>query len=129
MPFVEKNFRTIANADNRALGGLSMGGGQTVAIGFSNPDVFHSLVVMSAGANNAEQTYPAFFADPAEVNKKMKLLWMGVGKDDGVGATTKALDASLTAKGIKHTFVVTEGRHHWVVWRHHLNEVAQLLFK
>ena len=34
-------FRTLTGADNRAIGGLSMGGGQTVAIGFSNPDMFH----------------------------------------------------------------------------------------
>jgi enterochelin esterase family protein len=59
----------------------------------------------------------------------MKLLWMGVGKDDGIGASTKALDASLTAKGINHTFKLTDGRHEWVVWRHHLAEVAPLLFR
>jgi enterochelin esterase family protein len=129
IPFVEKNFRTLTGADNRALGGLSMGGGQTVQIGFTHPDTFHSLVVMSAGANNAETTYPSFFADPAGINKKMKLIWMGVGKDDGIGASTKALDASLTAKGITHTFKLTDGRHEWVVWRHHLNEVAPLLFR
>ena len=40
-----------------------MGGGQTVQIGFTNTDTFQSLVVLSAGAMNAETTYPAFFAD------------------------------------------------------------------
>src|SRR5438874_695861 len=49
VPFVEKTFRTLPGADNRALGGLSMGGGQTVAIGFSHPELFRSLIVMSAG--------------------------------------------------------------------------------
>ena len=58
IPFVEKNFRTMSGADNRALGGLSMGGGQTIAIGFSHPDTFHSLVVMSAGATGAETDVP-----------------------------------------------------------------------
>ena len=129
IPFVEKNFRTTTGADNRALGGLSMGGGQTVAIGFTHPDTFHSLVVMSAGANNAENTYADFFKVPAAINKKMKLIWLGVGKDDFAGAGTKALDGSLTAKGIKHTYLITEGRHEWVVWRHHLREVAPLLFR
>jgi len=129
MPFVEKTFRTASGADNRALGGLSMGGGQTISVGFTHADTFHSLVVMSAGANNAEQTYPEFFKDGAGINKKMKLLWLGVGKDDGISASTKALDASLTAKGINHTFRLTEGRHEWVVWRHHLDEVAPLLFR
>jgi enterochelin esterase family protein len=127
IPFVEKNFRTMPGADNRALGGLSMGGGQTIAIGFSHPDTFHSLVVMSAGATGAETTYPDFFA-PA-TNKKIKLLWIGIGKDDFLLSNAKALDASLTAKGVNHIFRLTEGRHEWVVWRHHLHEVAPLLFR
>jgi len=130
IPFVEKTFRVVPGADNRALGGLSMGGGQTAAIGFSHPDLFRWLVIMSAGSNNSDTNYPAFFKDAAATNKQIKLLWMGVGKDDAlVGPSAKALDALLTAKGIKHTFVVGEGRHEWVVWRHHLNEVAPLLFK
>lgn len=129
IPFVERNFRTVANADNRALGGLSMGGGQTVQIGFTNTDTFRSLVVLSAGATSAEATYPEFFANPAAINKKMKLIWIGVGKDDFALNGSKALDASLTAKGIKHTFEVGEGRHEWVVWRHHLRDVAPLLFR
>lgn len=55
---------------------------------------------------------------------------MGVGKDDTlVGPSAKALDETLTAKGIKHTFIVGEGRHEWVVWRHHLHDVAPLLFR
>src|SRR3982750_4796098 len=119
IPFVEKTFRTLPGADNRALGGLSMGGGQTAAVGFSHPELFRALVIMSAGSNNADTMYPDFFKDPAATNKQIKLLWMGVGKDDTlVGPSAKALDALLTTKGIKHTFVVGEGRHEWVVWRH-----------
>ena len=117
----------MPGADNRALGGLSMGGGQTIAIGFSHPDTFHSLVVMSAGAAGAETTYPEFFT-PA-TNKKIKLLWIGIGKDDFLLSNAKALDAALTAKGVNHIFRLTEGRHEWVVWRHHLHEVAPLLFR
>jgi enterochelin esterase-like enzyme len=127
IPFVEKKFRTLPGADNRALGGLSMGGGQTIAIGFSHPDTFHSLVVMSSGVAGAETTYPEFFT-PA-TNRKLKLLWIGIGKDDFLLANAKALDAALTAKGINHIFQVTEGRHEWVVWRHHLREVTPLLFR
>ena len=49
IPYVEKTFRTLPGADNRALGGLSMGGGQTAAIGFAHPELFRALVIMSAG--------------------------------------------------------------------------------
>jgi enterochelin esterase-like enzyme len=53
-----------------------------------------------------------------------------VGKDDTlVRKGSTALGAALKAKGIRHTYRVTEGRHEWVVWRHHLHEVAPLLFR
>lgn len=129
IPFIESKFRTLADADNRALGGLSMGGGHTVQIGFNNTDLFHSLVVMSAGAQNAEQNFPAFFANPDEINRKMKLIWVGVGKDDFALNGSQALSTSLKNAGINHTFRITEGRHEWVVWRHYLHEVAPLLFR
>lgn len=129
IPFVEQKFRTLPGADNRALGGLSMGGGHTVQIGFNNTNVFHSFVVMSAGAQNAETTYPSFFADPKTINSTIKLLWVGVGKDDFALNGSQALATSLKNAGINHTFRVTEGRHEWVVWRHYLNEVAPLLFR
>ena len=130
IPFVEQKFRTLKDAGNRALGGLSMGGGQTAAIGFANPDKFQSIVIMSAGSNNADQNYPGFFQDAAATNKKLKLLWVGVGKDDKlVMNSSVALRDALTKAGIKHTYRETEGRHEWVVWRHHLREVAPLLFR
>lgn len=130
IPFVESKFRTLKDADNRAIGGLSMGGGQSAAIAFANPDTFHSIVIMSAGAANAEKNYPRFFGSADAVNKKLKLLWVGVGKDDKlVMAGSEALREALTRNKIEHTYRVTEGRHEWVVWRHHLREVAPLLFR
>ena len=130
IPYVEKNFRTLKDADHRALGGLSMGGGQTISVGFPHTDLFHYLIIMSMGTQNADTTYPGFFANPAATNKTLKLLWLGVGKDDNlVGPQAKALEATLVAKGIKHVYSVSEGRHEWVVWRHALNEVAPLMFR
>ena len=129
-PYIEKNFRALRTPANRAIGGLSMGGGQTLAISFSRPELFSHIVIMSAGSATADKVYPKFFADPAATNKQIKLLWIGVGKDDtGALNNSKALDGMLTAAGIKHTLRVTDGRHEWNVWRHHLNEVAPLLFK
>jgi enterochelin esterase-like enzyme len=87
-------------------------------------------VVMSAGAGqNPEETYADFFKNADLVNKQLKLLWVGVGKDDFALNGSKALDAALTKNSIKHTFRITEGRHEWVIWRHHLHEVAPLMFR
>lgn len=129
MPLVEKTYKVSTRPDSRAIGGLSMGGGQTINIGFNRTELFRYIVIMSAGLQNAEQTYPAIFKDAAATNRQLKLLWISAGKNDTALANATALDATLTARGITHKFVVTEGRHEWTVWRHHLNEVAPLLFK
>ncbi len=129
MPLVEKTYKVSTRPDDRAIGGLSMGGGQTINIGFTHPELFRYIVILSAGSQNAEQAYPGFFKDPAAINKQLKLLWVSAGKDDTAGPAAKALDATLTAKGITHKYVVTEGRHEWTVWRHNLDEFAQLLFR
>jgi enterochelin esterase-like enzyme len=130
LPMVEKTYKVSKKADDRAIGGLSMGGGQSINIAFNRPELFRYVVLMSPAAANAEQTYANFLKDPSVPNKQFKLLWLGVGKDDNlVGQADKALDATLTAKGVTHTFKITDGRHEWTVWRHHLNDIAPLLFK
>ena len=108
-----------------------MGGGQTLNVALSRPDMFKYVAIMSgAVTGKADQIYPKFFGDAATANKQFKLFWTGVGKDDTLtGPGDRAFDEMLTARGITHTFRLTEGRHEWTVWRHHLNELAPLLFK
>ena len=133
MPMVEKTMKVSAKPEDRAVGGLSMGGGQTINIAFSHPELFKYVVLMSPAAPNAaslEAAYPNFFGDIAAANKRFKLFWMAVGKDDTlVGNADKAFDEKLTAVKFNHAFKLTDGRHEWTVWRYHLNEVAPLLFK
>ena len=59
----------------------------------------------------------------------MKLIWLAAGDGDFALDGTKALDAALTAHGVTHLFKITPGRHEWRLWRPHLYEFAQLLFK
>src|SRR6185295_16423267 len=106
MPMIEKTYKVSTKADDRAIGGLSMGGGQTINIAFNRPAFFRYVVLMSpAAGRNLDQTYASFFKDPGAVNRQFKMLWMGVGKDDTLtGPGDKDFDALLTAKGINHTF-------------------------
>lgn len=131
MPLVESNFKVSKKADDRAIAGLSMGGGQTLNIAFNRPELFRYVVMMSpAVGGNSEQAYASVFKDPSFVNKQFKLFWVGVGSDDTlVGTGVKAFDAAATKAGIHHQFKIGEGRHEWTVWRHNLNDVAPLLFR
>jgi len=131
IPEVERSFKVSKAPANRAIAGLSMGGGQTLNIAFSRPELFRYVAIMSGAVSaRAEQIYPKLFGDAAAVNKAFKLLWVGVGKDDTLtGPGDTAFEAMLTARGITHTNRVIDGRHEWTVWRRNLNEIAGLLFK
>ena len=97
---------------------------------FSRPDLFRYIVIMSAGAQqNVEELYPKFFGNGAAAAKQMKLIWLAAGDEDFALTGTKTLDDVLTKSGIKHSFKTTPGRHEWRLWRPHLYEFAQLLFK
>ncbi len=130
MPLVEQTYKVSKRPDDRAIGGLSMGGGLTMNVAFNRPDLFRYVAVMSSGLQSAEASYPAVFGKAAAINKQFKLLWVAIGKDDAlVGAGSKALEEALNKGGIAHTYRITDGRHEWTVWRHHLHELAPLLFK
>ncbi|MCC7043695.1 MAG: esterase [Acidobacteria bacterium] len=131
MPMVESTLKVSRRPDNRAIAGLSMGGGQTINLAFNRPDIFRYVVLMSPAAGaGADDIYPGIFNEPGRVNAQFKLLWLGVGKDDMLtGPGDLAFAATLKARGINHTFEITEGRHEWTVWRRYLRDVAPLLFK
>jgi enterochelin esterase family protein len=131
IPLVERTYKVSKKVDDRAIGGLSLGGGQSINVAFNRPDLFRYVILMSpATPQAADQAYPKVFQDPAGVNRQFKLLWLGVGKDDTlVGNGVKTFEAALAAKNIRHSFAVTDGAHEWTVWRHHLHDVAPMLFK
>jgi len=130
MPLVEKNYKVSNKPSQRAIAGLSMGGMQTMNIAFNKPELFTEVGIMSAGVANVDQTYADFFKTASEKTKHWKNLWVAIGKDDALMINNaKALDEALKAKNIKHEMRITEGRHEWTVWRHHLNELAPKLFR
>lgn len=131
IPMIDKKYRTLANRENRAIFGFSMGGGQAGRYGLGNLDKFAYIGVMSAGlGGNAESPLMKSLADNKnKVNEQIKLLWVACGRDDFAFDGAKSTSETLNAIGIEHTFVETEGEHHWRVWRRYLRDVSPLLFK
>ncbi len=127
MPYIEANYRTINKRESRAIVGLSMGGGQSLHAGLNHLDRFAWVGAMSAAVPGTNDI-SSVFADVKVTNKKLKLLWIAIGKDDFLLNRNKPFDESLTASGINHTFKITEGNHSWPVWRKYLAEFAPLLF-
>ena len=97
---------------------------------FSRPELFRYVALMSPAADGrVDEAYPGFFQDSTAANKRFKLLWLGAARQDRITGNGADFDSLLTRRGIRHTYAVSEGRHEWTVWRHHLQDVAPLLFR
>jgi enterochelin esterase family protein len=133
VPYVEKNFRVLEGRENRALAGLSMGGGQTLGVVTSHPEEFAYVGVWSAGAFGGaavfEKQAATFLESGDKVNKAVKLFSINVGDKDFTFAGSKDLSAVLNKHGIQNELHVSGGGHTWINWRHYLNEFAPKLFR
>ena len=134
IPFIDERFRTIADADHRALSGLSQGGIQTVTIGLRHTETFHWLAPMSAGAESAGddqfmEISKDVFANVEPLKKNLKLLHFVVGEQDVLHEADKRLADRLSSLGVRLTFTPLPGMHEYKVWRRGLWEVGPELFR
>ena len=63
------------------------------------------------------------------MNQKLKLLWIGCGKDDFLLQRNEEFIAILKGKDLKHEWHLTAGNHSWPIWRGYLSDFASLLFQ
>lgn len=136
IPMIERTYRTLPGRENRAMAGLSMGGMQSFTTVLANTDKFAYLGGFS-GSSGARPGGPPFdaktsnngvFADAAAFNKKMRVLFLGIGSVEGPG--TKTFSTKLTEAGIHNVYFESPGTaHEWLTWRRCLNDFAPRLFK
>ena len=135
IPFIEAKYRVLANRQNRALVGLSMGGAAALTTGLGHLDRFSQIASFSAGtagapASEIDKRIAPALTKPKATNKELKLLWIACGQRDPLLGLNQALSKSLTEHHIKHTFEATaEGVHNFTLWRDYLHRTAPLLFK
>ena len=158
IPFIDKAFRTLPNRENRAIAGLSMGGGMTLLAAFNNLDRFAWVGTFSAGlppmpgvavpinpplpnaaslrgpdVNNTidKQKLAALLPQlNANANAKLRLFYVVIGAEDGLITAHNAFKELLKEKGVNATIVETHGYgHEWAFWRIALHDFAPRLFK
>jgi enterochelin esterase-like enzyme len=129
VPFVESSYRVKKERTQRAIAGLSMGGGQSLTVGLNHLDLFAWVGGFSSFLRNPETTIAKVLTDSKGTNEKLKLLWIACGKDDRLIEQAQEMSALLKQKGIRHEFLATEGNHSWPVWRRYLADFAPLLFR
>lgn len=131
IPEIDNSFRTITSRDNRAIAGLSMGAGQAMQIGLSNLELFSAIGAFSGGVRNfdRETSYSGVFKDAEKLNNQLDLLWIGCGKLDRGFERIRKFHEDLESYGVEHVWHEMDGSHEWQVWRHHLYDFAQRVFK
>jgi enterochelin esterase-like enzyme len=159
IPYIDSTFRTLTDQPNRAMAGLSMGGGQTATVTMVNLDKFSHIGLFSGGAAagggfggfgrrggrggaapatqpaalNLETIYSGAMADPAEFNRKVKVLFMTFGTEPPLENPEglKRHQEQLIEAGITNSYVyISPGTsHEWQTWRRSLYIFAQMLFQ
>jgi len=157
IPFVDKNFRTIADRDHRAVAGTSAGGTQAILTGLQHVDTFSWIGLLSpalARVPNSEikipmppdadsrrgpdlgvsidpEKFAANFPDLGpDLNKKLHLLYFSVGGSEGLLEEEEAGKKVFDEKGVKYIWMERPGYgHEWAFWRQDLEEFSALLFK
>jgi enterochelin esterase-like enzyme len=132
IPMIDSAFRTLTEAKNRAIAGLSMGAGQACQIGLTHLDLFAYIGSFSGVLRDfdVQTSFGGAFKDVAAFNAKVKLLWFGSGRrEERFSVASKQATETLTKTGIKTVFFETPFGHEWQGWRYDLLDFAPRLFK
>ncbi|MFA7485656.1 MAG: family 43 glycosylhydrolase, partial [Phycisphaerae bacterium] len=127
IPFIEKNYPVYTDRENRAIAGLSMGGGQSLNFGLGNLDKFAWVGGFSAAPNT--KSPELLIPDPNEARNKLKLLWISCGDNDNLIAISRRTSDYLKSNDAPHIFYIEPGGHDFKVWKNDLDLFVQLLFK
>jgi len=120
IPYIDANFRTIADQKHRAMAGLSMGGFETHTITLARPDVFSCYGLLSGGI---------YKPDEIKDKSKVKLIFLSCGSFENANGVTKAVDTLKMAGFNAVSYISANTRHEFQTWRRSLYEMAPMLFK
>ena len=127
IPFIDARYSTKTDRENRAVAGLSLGGGQSLNIGVKNLDTFAWVGGFSSAIIGVQPGDLA--ANPDHLRKQLKLLWISCGSEDSLITSSQRLHQALKAGNVPHVWQVEPGAHVWPVWKNDLYLISQLLFK
>ncbi len=130
IPYIDQNFRTKSDRENRAMAGLSWGGHQTFDVVLNNLDKFAWMGTFSGAifGLDVKTAYNGVFANADEFNKKIHYMYMNWGSDDFIKSAD--IVRQLRELGIKVDSSESAGTaHEFLTWRRGLAEFIPHLFK
>lgn len=144
--YIDKNYRTLADKNHRAITGLSMGGHGALFLALRHPDVFGAAGSMSGGVDLKESrngfdiskrigdtvAYAKNWKELTVVNliEQHATTSLAIIFDCGTGdfflGGNRLLHQKMLALKIPHEYTERSGTHNWDYWRNAID--YQLLF-
>ena len=131
IPFIESRYPVVPDAAHRAVAGFSVGGGQTLNIGLTNPDKF--AYVCAYAPYTATEEFRANFGDwnpdAAAINEDLELFTISVGTDDFLYEPVRKNIADFRAAGLELEANITDGGHTWMNCKKYLATTLRQIFR
>ena len=127
IPFIEKTYSVLPGRENRAIAGLSMGGGQTLNFGFGNADKFGAIGAFSSAPNTMDAV--KLIPDPDATRKRQTYIYLSCGSKDSLFGISRKTHVYLAEKKITHHWNVDSHAHDPTHWRNNLYWFLQGAFK
>ena len=124
IPAIEGRYSVAKDRENRALAGLSMGGGQSLNFGLGHVDTFAWVGGFSSAPNTKK---PEDLVPNADALKPLKLLWLSCGTKDGLLRISQGVHARLKEQNVPHVWHITDHAHDPPEWKQALWHFAQQL--
>ncbi|WP_435357956.1 esterase [Emticicia sp. SJ17W-69] len=131
IPFIESNYPILNDSKNRAVAGFSVGGGQTLNIGFTNTDKFGYICSYApfTATEEFKKNFDNWNPNADLINKQVKLFTISVGTDDFLYESVKKNIAMFEEKKIKIKPLIVSGGHTWMNCKIFLTNSLQEIFK
>ncbi|WP_194776793.1 alpha/beta hydrolase-fold protein [Pararhodonellum marinum] len=127
IPFIDKKYPVLKDRGNRAIAGLSMGGGQSLNFGLGNLDKFAWVGGFSSAPNTKDPE--ALVPDPQKARESLELLWISCGDADNLIRISERTHDYLVKNDVPHIYYIEPGAHDFKVWKNGLYMFSKLLFK
>ena len=117
VPFIEKAFRIKGGRENRAIGGLSMGGYGSLYYGAIHPEMFCYVYACSPltyrdGIPNLYDLYGAAIGG----GQQMPGLTIEIGTGDFLYESAGYFEGFLGSMNFAHEYITRNGVHDWAFW-------------
>lgn len=143
MPFIKANYSIKTGREHTAVAGLSMGGRESLFIGFSMPETFGYIGAFSPAPGLLPLTFPdaanrpAFpgqfteeeFRIPEGAPTPYFIMMCNGEQDEIVKFCTAGYEATLNKNGVEHLYYTMPGGHDFTVWKNGLYHFAKRIFK